>query len=141
MLIGSRGPARSRRVRGPLVSRAGRMIVQSRSLAVTRAYWRSLSASSARSRNGTTIRSNRSPEWPALSATPWLEIQISRLTPAAVAGKLAPSLFNEREGDVCCVMVVEGIHGTRRAAELIGAPLGTAGPFAPSASAHRRIRV
>ena len=60
---------------------------------------------------------------------------------ASVAGKLAPSLFNEREGDVCCVMVVEGIHGTRRAAELIGAPLGTAGLFAPAASAHRRIRV
>src|SRR5215813_3203945 len=55
------------------------MMVQSRSLPVTRASWRSLSASSARSRRAK-MRPNRNPEWPRASPTPWLEIQISRLT-------------------------------------------------------------
>ena len=53
----------------------------------------------------------------------------------------AALVLAEHEGDVCRVVAIEGIHGTRRAAELIGAPLGTAGPLAPAASAHRRIRV
>ena len=63
MVTGRRGRACSLPVAGPLVSRAGRMMVQSRSLAVTRASLRSLSANSARSRHGTKMRSNRNPEW------------------------------------------------------------------------------
>ena len=67
MVTGRRGRARSLPVAGPLVSRAGRMMIQSRSPAVTRASWRSLSANSARSRHGTKMRSNTNPQWPRAS--------------------------------------------------------------------------